>query len=94
MAVRVNNLKLRRSALGCDINRAQQISQTDPDARYMATSGRGSGMVGYNVQTAGMRSGTCAERHIANRQRIIHLNYAAASSAGSAHLGRCISLPI
>ncbi len=31
---------------------AQQISLTDPDARSMATSGRGSGMVGYNVQTA------------------------------------------
>ncbi len=30
----------------------QQISETDPDARSMATSGRGSGMVGYNVQTA------------------------------------------
>ena len=30
----------------------QQISMTDPDARSMATSGRGSGMVGYNVQTA------------------------------------------
>ena len=30
----------------------QQISQTDPDSRSMATSGRGSGMVGYNVQTA------------------------------------------
>jgi len=30
----------------------QQISLTDPDARSMATSGRGSGIVGYNVQTA------------------------------------------
>jgi transposase len=30
----------------------QQISMTDPDARSMATSGRGTGMVGYNVQTA------------------------------------------
>ncbi len=30
----------------------QQISETDPDARSMATSGRGSGMVGYNVQSA------------------------------------------
>ena len=30
----------------------QQISLTDPDARSMATSGRGSGMVGYNVQSA------------------------------------------
>ena len=28
-----------------------QVSLTDPDARYMATSGRGSGMVGYNVQS-------------------------------------------
>jgi transposase len=30
----------------------QQISLTDPDSRSMATSGRGSGMVGYNVQIA------------------------------------------
>jgi transposase len=30
----------------------QQVSLTDPDARSMATSGRGSGMVGYNVQAA------------------------------------------
>lgn len=30
----------------------EQLSQTDPDARSMATSGRGTGMVGYNVQTA------------------------------------------
>jgi transposase len=30
----------------------QQISFTDPDARSMATSGRGSGVVGYNVQAS------------------------------------------
>ena len=30
----------------------QQISLTDPDARSMATSGKGTGIVGYNVQTA------------------------------------------
>ncbi len=30
----------------------RQISFTDPDSRSMATSGRGSGMVGYNVQAA------------------------------------------
>ena len=30
----------------------QQLSLTDPDARSMATSGRGTGMVGYNVQSA------------------------------------------
>ena len=30
----------------------EQVSLTDPDARSMATSGRGSGVVGYNVQAA------------------------------------------
>ena len=30
----------------------QQVSFTNPDSRSMATSGRGSGVVGYNVQTA------------------------------------------
>ena len=30
----------------------RQISLTDPDSRSMATSGRGSGVVGYNVQAA------------------------------------------
>jgi hypothetical protein len=30
----------------------QQISLTGPDSRSMATSGRGSGVVGYNVQVA------------------------------------------
>src|ERR1700684_546941 len=30
----------------------QRISLTDPDSRSMATSGRGSGVVGYNVQVA------------------------------------------
>lgn len=30
----------------------KQVSLTDPDARSMASSGRGTGIVGYNVQTA------------------------------------------
>ncbi len=30
----------------------QQVSLTDPDARSMSTSGRGTAIVGYNVQTA------------------------------------------
>jgi hypothetical protein len=30
----------------------EALSQTDPDARSMATSGRGTGMVDYNVQSA------------------------------------------
>ena len=34
----------------------QQISLTNPDSRSMATSGRGSGVVGYNVQTASIAS--------------------------------------
>jgi len=41
--------KLDKERLKCP---DKQISLTDPDARSMATSGRGSGMVGYNVQTA------------------------------------------
>ena len=34
----------------------KQISLTDPDARSTATSGRGSGMVGYNVQSGSIQS--------------------------------------
>src|SRR3546814_1092336 len=30
----------------------KQVSLTDPDARSMATSGKGTGVVGYNVQIA------------------------------------------
>ena len=30
----------------------RQISRTDPDARAMATNGRGTGIVGYNLQAA------------------------------------------
>jgi hypothetical protein len=33
-----------------------QVSLTDPDARAMATNGKGTGMVGYNVQTVGLSS--------------------------------------
>jgi transposase len=51
--------QLRRQMRALDDVREQlktapdgQLSMTDPDARSMATSGRGSGMVGYNVQLA------------------------------------------
>ena len=51
--------KLREEMLRLKVLEAQmlnepdeQISLTDPDARSMATSGRGSGVVGYNVQAA------------------------------------------
>jgi transposase len=44
----------RMKALAQEVEAApdQQISLTDPDARSMATSGKGTGTVGYNVQTA------------------------------------------
>jgi hypothetical protein len=44
---RLHGLKVRMLAAP-----DQQISLTDPDSRSMATSGRGSGVVGYNVQVA------------------------------------------
>jgi hypothetical protein len=39
----------------------EQISLTDPDARSMATSGRGSGVVGYNVQAAAGGDGSSSD---------------------------------
>jgi hypothetical protein len=44
----------RLKAIGQELAQTedQQVSLTDPDARSMATSGRGTGIVGYNVQTA------------------------------------------
>jgi Transposase DDE domain len=44
---RLNALNAQMMASG-----DKQISLTDPDARSMATSGKGSGIVGYNVQSA------------------------------------------
>ena len=44
--------KLRRIEEQLQAAADQQVSLTDPDARSMATSGRGTGIVGYNVQTA------------------------------------------
>lgn len=44
----MNELGLVEEQLGRQPD--QQLSQTDPDARSMATSGRGTGIVGYNVQ--------------------------------------------
>jgi transposase len=64
LAARTTRLKEKIAKLGEEMRRLaeleaqmlaspdQQISLTDPDARSMATSGRGSGVVGYNVQVA------------------------------------------
>ncbi len=63
-AARVSQLKEKITAVKAHIRKLgkierqmlqapdQQVSLTDPDARSMATSGRGTGVVGYNVQTA------------------------------------------
>ena len=44
----------RLNAINADMTKSEdkQISLTDPDARSMATSGKDTGIVGYNVQTA------------------------------------------
>ena len=48
----------------------KQVSLTDPDARSMATSGKGTGMVGYNVQTA-----VDAEHHLIVAHEVPNLGY-------------------
>jgi len=50
LATEVERLKAIEKAMHASPD--QQISLTDPDSRSMATSGRGSGVVGYNVQVA------------------------------------------
>lgn len=64
LAAKVERLKEKIARLGQEMERLagleeqmkaapnRQVSLTDPDARSMATSGRGSGLVGYNVQVA------------------------------------------
>jgi hypothetical protein len=63
LATRTAHLKEKLAKLASELQRLKaieqemlaspdQISLTDPDARSMATSGRGSGVVGYNVQVA------------------------------------------
>ncbi len=47
-----------------------QISLTDPDARSMATSGRGTGMVGDNVQTA-----VAAKHHLIVTHEVTHVGH-------------------
>ena len=60
----------------------EQVSLTDPDARSMATSGRGTGMVGYNVQVA-----VDTEHHLIVAHDVVNLGHdrtQLASMAGQA----------
>src|SRR6516162_8588821 len=61
----------------------QQISLTDPDSRSMATSGRGSGVVGYNVQVA-----VDTENHliVADRAQLANMASQAKEALGAEHL--------
>jgi transposase len=64
LPARVERLKHKLETIDAQLGKLKQIKQllkqapdgqvslTDPDARSMATSGRGTGIVGYNVQTA------------------------------------------
>jgi len=50
--LREEMLRLKTLEKQMEASSDQQVSLTDLDSRSMATSGRGSGVVGYNVQTA------------------------------------------
>ena len=48
----------------------RQISLTDPDARAMATNGKGTGLVGYNVQAA-----VDADSHIVVAHQVTNIGH-------------------
>ncbi len=63
-----------------------QISLTDPDARSMATSGRGTGTVGYNVQTA-----VDAKHHLIVAHEVTNVGHDRDQLAGMAKLAKAAS---
>lgn len=72
---KISSVKERISQLGKIAKRLlhtadQQISLTDPDARSMATSGRGTGIVGYNVQAA-----VDAEHHMIVAHDVVNVGH-------------------
>ncbi|WP_313231278.1 IS1182 family transposase [Sphingobium yanoikuyae] len=63
----------------------QQISLTDPDARSMATSGRGTGMVGYNIQVA-----VDTEHHIIVAHEVTNVGSDRAQLSGMATTAKAV----
>ena len=61
----------------------QQVSLTDPDARSMATSGKGTGIVGYNVQTA-----VDAEHHLIVAHEVTNLGHDRTQLVPMGHLAQ------
>jgi hypothetical protein len=74
LAVKTAHLKDKLAKLASEVERLkaiekemlaspdEQISLTDPDSRSMETSGRGSGVVGYNVAKCRRKSLSVAAR--------------------------------
>lgn len=63
-----------------------QVSLTDPDARSMATSGRGTGIVGYNVQTA-----VDSKHHLIVAHEVTNVGHDRAALASMAEQARVAS---
>ncbi len=61
----------------------QQVSLTDPDARSMATSGKGTGVVGYNVQVA-----VDAEHHLIVAHEVTNIGSDRAQLTSIGHKAR------
>jgi transposase len=75
--------KLRRIEQQLQAAPDHQVSLTDPDARSMATSGRGTGMVGYNVQAA-----VDTEHHIIVAHEVTNVGHDRSQLTGISKLAR------
>ena len=69
-ALRRQVRELRVKAVEVEAAPDRQISLTDPDARAMATNGKGTGLVGYNVQTA-----VDAEHHLVIAHEVTNVGH-------------------